>query len=273
MIRRCTERDYDMMYSIINDAATAYKGVIPADRWKEPYMPKEELLNEIEAGVSFWGYEYAGKLAGIMGVQPVQDVTLIRHAYVSTALRNQGIGGKLLRCLLEQNAGPLLVGTWAAAVWAIGFYEKHGFRRVSAEQKNRLLNKYWSIPGRQVETSVVLADPKWIEMNIKYYSKDDLKLKQDVAGAKMWAVALEKSMLTYFEMEPDTQFPAHSHEAEQITLVLEGELAFAFADGTVTLKPGDCIAVPSHAIHSVSTGSNPCKAVDAWSPVRKEYLQ
>lgn len=272
MIRKCTETDYDMMYSIINDAASAYKGVIPADRWKEPYMPREELRHEIEAGVSFWGYEYAGKLAGIMGVQPVQDVTLIRHAYVGTARRNQGIGGKLLRYLLEQNTAPVLVGTWSAATWAIGFYEKHGFRRVSVEQKNKLLKKYWSIPERQVETSVVLADPKWIERHIKVYSKDDLPLKQDVVGAKMWAVSLEKSMLTYFEMEADTQFPAHSHEAEQITLVLEGELAFFFADRTVILKPGECIAIPSYAIHSVSTGSKMCKAVDAWSPVREEYL-
>lgn len=146
------------MYSIINEAARAYEGVIPPDCWKEPYMPEEELRHEIDNGVVFWGYEEDGDLVGVMGIQQVQDVTLIRHAYVRPNRQNQGIGGKLLANLRDQNACPTLVGTWADAVWAIRFYEKHGFQLVSTKEKDRLLRKYWSIPGRQVETSVVLAD-------------------------------------------------------------------------------------------------------------------
>ena len=124
-------------------------------------MPWEELQHEIAAGVAFWGYEEDGELLGVMGIQHVQDVTLIRHAYVRTARRNQGIGGQLLSVLRRQTDRPILIGTWAAATWAVRFYEQHGFRRVSAEEKDRLLRTYWSIPERQVETSVVLADPGW----------------------------------------------------------------------------------------------------------------
>jgi N-acetylglutamate synthase-like GNAT family acetyltransferase len=160
MIRKCSDNDFDMMYSIINDAAVAYKGVIPADRWKEPYMPKEELLRQIDEGVSFWGFEDWGELVGIMGIQPVRDVTLIRNAYVRTAYRSHGIGSTLLEFLLKEITTPVLIGTWADAAWAIRFYEKHGFTRVSVEEKTRLLKTYWSIPERQVETSVVLADQK-----------------------------------------------------------------------------------------------------------------
>ena len=165
MIRTCDPGEFEGIYEIINDAAQAYRGVIPADRWKDPYMPREELRHEIHGGVVFWGYEEEGRLLGVMGLQQVQDVTLIRHSYVRTARRNQGIGGKLLSHLKAQTDCPLLVGTWAAIVWAIRFYEKHGFRLVSPEEKNRLLKKYWSIPDRQVETSVVLADPKWFEIS------------------------------------------------------------------------------------------------------------
>jgi N-acetylglutamate synthase-like GNAT family acetyltransferase len=163
MIRLCDESEFDTMVEIVNDAAQAYRGVIPEDRWKEPYMPKEELRHEIDAGVVFWGYEEEGELIGVMGIQPVQDVTLIRHAYVRTAQQNRGIGGKLLAHLRAQTDRPALIGTWADAVWAVRFYEKHGFRMVSPEEKNRLLIKYWSIPERQVETSVVLADKKWFD--------------------------------------------------------------------------------------------------------------
>lgn len=157
MIRLCVDSDFETIYEIINDAAQAYQGVIPADCWKEPYMPREELRHEIDDGVQFWGYE-EGELVGVMGMQHVQDVTLIRHAYVRTARRNQGIGSQLLIYLRKRTTRPILVGTWADAVWAIRFYEKHGFRLVTGEEKNRLLGKYWSIPKRQVETSVVLAE-------------------------------------------------------------------------------------------------------------------
>jgi N-acetylglutamate synthase-like GNAT family acetyltransferase len=158
MIRQCKPNDFETICEIVNDAAQAYKGIIPADRWHEPYMPREELQHEIDAGVRFWGYEESGKLIGVMGIQDVQEVTLIRHAYVRTAQRRNGIGGKLLSHLLTLSERPILIGTWAAATWAIRFYEKHGFHLVSEEEKNRLLKKYWSIPERQVETSVVLAE-------------------------------------------------------------------------------------------------------------------
>ena len=149
-----------MIYKIINDAAFAYNGIIPKDRWKEPYMSREELRHEIDEGVVFYGYEEDGDLKGVMGIQDVQDVTLIRHAYVRTAERNKGIGSKLMSHLRQMTDRPILIGTWADAVWAIRFYEKHGFRLVSTEEKNCLLKKYWRIPERQVETSVVLAEKK-----------------------------------------------------------------------------------------------------------------
>jgi len=158
MIRQCSSKDFDSIYEIVNDAAQAYKGIIPADRWKEPYMPKEELRHEIEEGVVFWGCEEEGELIGVMGIQHVQDVTLIRHAYVRTSRQNQGVGGKLLAHLRKQTSRPILIGTWSDATWAIRFYEKHGFRLVSRQEKERLLRRYWSIPERQVETSVVLAE-------------------------------------------------------------------------------------------------------------------
>ena len=149
------------MQAIINDAAHAYQGVIPADRWKEPYMDREYLEHEIEAGVVFWGWEEEGELLGVMGIQDVQDVMLIRHAYVRTSERGRGIGGQLITHLKTLATRPTLVGTWAAATWAIRFYEKYGFKLVTWEVKERLLRKYWNIPERQTETSVVLADRRW----------------------------------------------------------------------------------------------------------------
>ena len=164
MIRQCSQDDFEAIYAIINDAAMAYEGIIPADRWKTPYIPREELRHEIASGVIFWGYEEGGSLIGVMGIQDVQDVTLIRHAYVRTARRNQGIGGMLLKKLRLKTDRPILIGTWADAIWAIRFYEKHGFRLVTPPEKDMLLNRYWSIPERQVETSVVLADSgAWME--------------------------------------------------------------------------------------------------------------
>jgi GNAT superfamily N-acetyltransferase len=153
------------MYGIINDAAEAYHGVIPEDCWHVPYMSEDELRHEIDHGVVFWGYEEEGELTGIMGIQDVKDVTLIRHAYVRTAKRNQGIGGKLLSELCGKLTLPALVGTWADAVWAIRFYEKHGFRRVTPRKKTQLLKTYWSIPDRQIDTSVVLADRRWFDLS------------------------------------------------------------------------------------------------------------
>jgi GNAT superfamily N-acetyltransferase len=145
------------MDSIINEAAEKYRGVIPADCWHEPYMSRRELESEIAAGVRFSGWDEAGELVGVMGVQHVKDATLIRHAYVRTAQQGRGIGGKLLTELSRSVAGPLLIGTWADASWAIRFYQGHGFRLMPTEEKNRLLGIYWTISDRQRETSVVLA--------------------------------------------------------------------------------------------------------------------
>ena len=147
---------------MINESASAYKGVIPDDCWKQPYMSQEDLRDEIKDGVQFWGYEEDGELIGVMGIQYIQGVAIIRHAYIRTSKQNHGIGGKLLSFLQDQTTHPLLVGTWADAVWAVRFYEKHGFQVVSVQEKDRLLRKYWSIPDRQIETSVVLADQKWL---------------------------------------------------------------------------------------------------------------
>jgi GNAT superfamily N-acetyltransferase len=163
VLRPCENKDFESICSIVNDAAKAYKGVIPEDRWKEPYMSQEELKHEIDQGVVFWGYEEGGELIGVMGIQHIQDVTLIRHAYVRTKRQNQGVGAKLLSSLRRRTNYPILIGTWADAVWAISFYEKHGFRIVSQGYKDLLLKKYWSIPERQVETSVVLAEQKWFD--------------------------------------------------------------------------------------------------------------
>jgi GNAT superfamily N-acetyltransferase len=154
-IRRCRDDERGAILAIVNAAAEAYRGVIPADRWKEPYMSAEELEAEIAAGVVFWGYEDAG-LLGVMGIQAVRDVDLIRHAYVEPASQGRGIGRALIERLSTPSGRPMLVGTWAAADWAIRFYRRQGFEQVAPAEKDRLLREYWSIPGRQVETSVVL---------------------------------------------------------------------------------------------------------------------
>jgi GNAT superfamily N-acetyltransferase len=155
-VRPCADTDFDAMYAVINAAATAYAGVIPADRYHVPYMSAEELRGEITAGVRFWGWCDPEGLSGVMGVQDVRDVTLIRHAYVMPDRQGVGIGSRLLTHLLSLPHRPLLVGTWADANWAICFYERHGFRLVTQREKDRLLRRYWSIPERQVDTSVVL---------------------------------------------------------------------------------------------------------------------
>jgi GNAT superfamily N-acetyltransferase len=165
MIRRCDDRDFELIWAIINDGARAYRGIIPEDRWTEPYMPRKELQHEIDEGVVFWGYEGTGTLIGVMGLQQVQDVTLIRHAYVRTSSQKQGIGSHLMSHLRELAKGPVLIGTWADAFWAIRFYEKYGFQIVGAQEKDRLLRQYWTVPERQIESSVVLADPMWWKLN------------------------------------------------------------------------------------------------------------
>lgn len=162
MIRPLRAQEIPVALAIINQAAQAYKGVIPADCWHEPYMPEEELRSEIAAGVDFSAYAGEDTMWGVMGRQDLGEVTLIRHAYVQPEAQRRGVGAHLLTHLLDNIPGPVLVGTWAAAWWAIRFYEKHGFKLVDPATKDRLLCTYWTISPRQVETSVVLADPKWL---------------------------------------------------------------------------------------------------------------
>jgi N-acetylglutamate synthase-like GNAT family acetyltransferase len=161
MIRQCTDTDFETIYGIINDAAQAYKGVIPEDRWHEPYMSRMQLRHEMEDGVRFWGIEEEQILLGVMGIQDKGEVCLIRHAYIKTSRRKEGMGTRLLRHLESMTEKPILIGTWADATWAIRFYQKNGYGLLGEAEKNGLLRKYWSIPGRQVQTSVVLADRKW----------------------------------------------------------------------------------------------------------------
>jgi GNAT superfamily N-acetyltransferase len=156
-IRRCRDDERTAILAIVNAAAEAYRGVIPADRWHEPYMDAGELDAEIAAGVVFWGYESDGALAGVMGIQSVDDVELIRHAYVLPELQGRGVGRELLEHLRAEAARPMLVGTWADAEWAIRFYRRNGFEPLSRERSAELLRTYWTIPERQIETSVVLA--------------------------------------------------------------------------------------------------------------------
>ena len=155
-IRRCRDDERPAILAIVNAAAEAYRGVIPADRWHEPYMPASELDAEIADGVVFWGYEAGGELVGVMGIQRVRDVELIRHAYVAPGGQRRGVGGALLEHLAGAATRRMLVGTWAAAGWAIRFYSRHGFAQVSPACKTALLREYWNIPDRQIETSVVL---------------------------------------------------------------------------------------------------------------------
>ena len=159
IIRPCRDDDRTAILAIINAAAEAYRGVIPADRWHEPYMPREELNSEIAAGVVFWGYEEDGSLAGVMGIQSVRDVDLIRHAYVLPSSQRRGIGGALLGHLRQLSTRRILIGTWEAADWAIRFYIRHGFELVVPARKTVLLKAYWDVPDRQMEVSVVLATP------------------------------------------------------------------------------------------------------------------
>lgn len=162
-VRKSIEADEAEMLAIVNDAAQAYRGVIPADRWREPYMPSDELMKEIADGVVFWVAEQEGRLLGLMGIQDKGDVALVRHAYVAPTAQRMGVGTKLLRHVEGLAGKPILIGTWADASWAIEFYRRNGFSVVPKADKDRLLRTYWSIPARQVETSVVLADGRWMQ--------------------------------------------------------------------------------------------------------------
>ena len=161
-VRAAAVVDVPAIDAVINAAAEAYRGIIPADRWHEPYMPREELEREIAAGVVFYLLEENSRLAGVMGIQDKGEVALVRHAYVAPAMQRKGVGQRLLRHIESLTDKPVLIGTWAAAQWAIDFYVRNGFTVVPHEDKERLLRRYWSIPDRQIETSVVLADRRWL---------------------------------------------------------------------------------------------------------------
>jgi N-acetylglutamate synthase-like GNAT family acetyltransferase len=166
LIRRSVTADFAAMLAIVNDAARAYRGVIPVDRWHEPYMSTDELAREIAAGVVFWVAEQQGHLAGVMGIQDKGDVALVRHAYVAPTTQRAGVGTSLLRHVEGLVDKPILIGTWAAAAWAVEFYRRNGYTVVPSGHKDRLLRTYWSIPARQIETSVVLANRRWIEATV-----------------------------------------------------------------------------------------------------------
>jgi len=162
MIRQCEPDELDEVCAVVNDAAAAYRGVIAADCWKDPYMSGEELRREVDDGVLFWGFFEGGRLLAVMGLQHVGDVALIRHAYTRTANRGTGAGTALLAHVRAQTDRPMLVGTWKAAAWAVKFYQGRGFRLVTAPQKDALLRRYWTVPERQIDESVVLADARWL---------------------------------------------------------------------------------------------------------------
>lgn len=164
-IRMASETDTPAMLAIINAAAVAYRGVIPADRWHEPYMPAQQLEKEIADGIVFWVAEERAGMIGLMGIQDKGDVALVRHAYVEPSAQGKGVGTRLLRHVQHLSDRPFLIGTWAAATWAIEFYRRNGFTVVSSHDKDALLRRYWSIAARQVETSLVLADEKWMDAN------------------------------------------------------------------------------------------------------------
>jgi len=163
MIRDSRADDLETILAIVNDAAQAYRGIIPADRWHEPYMPRAELVKEIADGIHFWIAETDGRATGVMGIQDKGEVALVRHAYVSTALQRKGVGAALLKRVQSLTAKPMLIGTWRDATWAIAFYQRNGFTLLSDGAKEILLRRFWSIPARQIETSVVLADQRWME--------------------------------------------------------------------------------------------------------------
>jgi N-acetylglutamate synthase-like GNAT family acetyltransferase len=167
MIKKVESNQSQQLYETINDGAQVYQGVIPADCWQEPYMPQAELQRELAGGVVFWGLERNGRLLGAMGRQDRGEVFLIRHAHVLRVCQQQGIGSQLLAFLLSGLDKPTLVGTWAAAWWAVQFYQKHGFQMVTSAEKDRLLRTYWNISERQVETSVVLADERWSSAKVR----------------------------------------------------------------------------------------------------------
>lgn len=259
-IRPCTVADEPRMAEIINDSARAYAVVIPADRYHEPYMPLAEMRAEIAAGVRFWGAEVDGVLAGVMGIQDVAnsdprgigDVTLLRHAYVATAQRGLGIGGRLLEHLRGMAARPMLLGTWAAAAWAIGFYRKHGFALTSHAEKETLLRVYWDIPERQVETSVVLADQAALAL-LRGNGMKKISVAEEFAAIDaLWSPRvvgeLNGQMVKFCRLKGEFQWHRHAGEDEMFW-VLEGELTIRLRDRDIVLGPNEFFIIPRGVEH------------------------
>jgi L-threonylcarbamoyladenylate synthase len=220
MICRLTKADFQAIFSVVNDAAEAYRGKIPSDRWKEPYMPQEELQEEIAFGVQFYGWVEGGALVAVMGIQHVGEVTLIRHAYTITSYQRRGIGEKLLNRLLGlAQTHRVLVGTWESAPWAIKFYQKHGFEQLSREETNMLLKKYWSIPERQVETSVVL-ELKQMKKTILLKVDAEKPEKPKIQAA---AEIIKKGGLVAFPTETVYGLGADALNAEAVLALFEAK--------------------------------------------------
>jgi mannose-6-phosphate isomerase-like protein (cupin superfamily)/GNAT superfamily N-acetyltransferase len=262
-IRKCTPADEPLMADIVNDAAVAYKGVIPADRCPTPYMPLDELRGEIAAGVEFWGAEVAGELVGVMGIQDVAnsvpaekggigDVTLIRHAYVRTAHRGQGVGGALLEHLMGLARRPVLMGTWADAVWAVSFYRKHGFALTARPETNRLLHAYWDIPERQVETSVVLADQAALNLIRGAGARKVSAAAEFAAIEGFWnprqVGELNGQLVKFVRLKGEFAWHKHDHEDEMFW-VLEGRLTIRLRDRDIVLGPNEFFVIPRGLEH------------------------
>jgi mannose-6-phosphate isomerase-like protein (cupin superfamily)/N-acetylglutamate synthase-like GNAT family acetyltransferase len=256
-MRRCTKSDFDTIFTIINDAAQAYCGIIPADRWHEPYMSREYLQHEIDSGVQFWGWEENSELVGVMGIQDVQDVTLIRHAYVRTANRNCGIGGRLLAELRKLTARPVLIGTWAAASWAVRFYEKYGFRMVTPEEKDRLLKKYWSIPERQIETSVVLGDERWFGYRKPLVRRrDQTEPKECPFGHVQRIVTGGEGGIANIHVVKVIKGLPHVHAGyDEVYYVLSGLGTITLGQETHPLRPGSVVVIPAGVPHSLEASA------------------
>ena len=263
IIRPCRPDEEPLMSAIVCDAAQAYKGVIPADRFHEPYMPLEELRSEIAAGVNFWGAEMNGEAGGIMGIQDVDsavpaeqggigNVTLIRHAYVRTARRGLGIGGQLLRHLVRIAQRPMLMGTWAAATWAVGFYQKHGFTLTAHAEKEKLLRVYWNIPERQVETSVVLADAAAMALVREKVSAEAEFAAIEAFWSPRLVAELNGQQVKFCRLKGEFEWHAHAHEDEMFW-VLEGELTIRLRGRDVVrdvvIGPNEFYVVPRGVEH------------------------
>ena len=253
MLSQCCQDDFEAIYTIINDGAKAYRGVIPEDRRHEPYMSRDELRAETDSGVRFWGCRDDGELVGIMGIQDVQDVTLIRHAYVRTQHQRKGIGSRLLAELCKLTSRPVLIGTWAAATWAIRFYEKHGFRLVTLDEKNRLLKKYWSIPDRQVETSVVLGDRRWFQYRQPLVRHRDETAPVDCPyGHVQRIVSGGEGGVANVHVVRVSKGTTHVHTGyDESYYVLSGTGRITLGQDVYPLRPGAVAIIPAGVPHSL----------------------